>query len=40
MSGAEWGSGRAAVWANSWARESECFGIARELGHREGVSGV
>ena len=33
MSGAEWGSGRAAVWANSWAREFESFGISGELGH-------
>ena len=33
MSGAEWGLGRAAVWASSWAREFECFGIAGELGH-------
>ena len=33
MTGAEWGSGRVAVWTNSWARELECFGIAGELGH-------
>ena len=36
MSGAEWGLGKAVVWA----RESKCFGITGELGHREGVSGV
>ena len=33
MSGAEWGSGRAVVWVNSWTREFESFGISGELCH-------